>query len=392
MVSRRRLILACSLTGAGALAGRVARGAGPLSPAAKLPTLDLLDLPAPTTAHGERKLLLDVPPGGPGLVAVGAFGLLLSSADGGRSWQQLPSPTAVMLTSVTFVDANHGWAVGHDGIIIATTDGGRRWTRQFDGRRANAAMLQAAQAESERTAALTKQDDATRQRQDRAADALSAAQAAVAAGPSQPFFAVRFTDAQRGYAAGAFGQLFATDDGGANWRYIGDRLGNPEGLHLNSISIGPSGSLYLAAEAGTVFISRDQGDSWTRASVGYDGHLYGALELATPDGGGALLAYGFKGHLFRSTDQGASWVRPVRLSQKTIVQGMARGATALLLSESGQLFTSHDGAGHFSAVLARLPLPRCAGFCLERDALVGVGTGGVALLPATALTTLESGT
>lgn len=391
MVQRRRAPLArLAMRGVAALA--LAWPATQAAPqAGQLATLDLLDLPAAVTAHGQRKLLLDVAPGGPGWVAVGAAGLLLGSADQGKTWTQQPSPTSVLLTSVTFVNANTGWAVGHDGVIIATTDSGRHWVRQFDGRRANEAMLRAAQAESDRAAALPGDDEATRQRRDRAADALSAAQAAIEAGPSQPLFNVRFSDAQRGYVVGAFGQLFTTEDGGANWRYIGDRLGNPEGLHLNSLTIATDGAIYIAAEAGTVFISRDQGKSWTRASVGYDGHLFGVLALHDKDGSESLLAYGFKGHLFRSRDQGATWTQPIRPAQKTIVQGMVRNGAALLLTEDGQLLESRDGGEHFRFIGTRMPLTKCSSFSLQGDTLIGVGQGGLSVLPVVALTKTESG-
>src|SRR5436190_9106485 len=34
------------------------------------------------------------------------------------------------LTSITFVDADNGWAVGDRGVIWHTIDGGRNWQRQ----------------------------------------------------------------------------------------------------------------------------------------------------------------------------------------------------------------------------------------------------------------------
>ncbi|TAK84484.1 MAG: glycosyl hydrolase, partial [Aquabacterium sp.] len=137
------------------LAGVWAAGGGD-----KLKTLDLLDLPGPATSRGAHKLLLDVGAGGPGLVAVGEMGLMLASADQGRTWTQQPSPSSVMYTGVSFVDARTGWAVGHDGVIVATTDGGRSWKRQFDGRKANEAVLAAARAHLERLNAQAGNDEA----------------------------------------------------------------------------------------------------------------------------------------------------------------------------------------------------------------------------------------
>lgn len=338
-------------------------------------SIDLLELPAPATRHGERKLLVDVAGGGPGLVAVGEFGLLLGSSDQGRSWRQLASPTAVMLTGVHFVDVLHGWAVGHDGVVLSTTDGGATWQRRFDGRQANDAMLRAAKGMAEKAEAA--KGDAAQAQRDRAADALAAAEDAVKAGPSRPLLSVRFIDARRGFVAGAFGQLFATPDGGASWQYLGDRLDNPEGLHLNSLSVTPQGELFIAAEMGQVFRSTDQGASWQRADTGYNGHLYGVLALPAREGAGTLLAYGFNGHLFRSRDRGVTWMALPAPGPKTLVQGAVRGGAALLLAEDGRLFASRDEGEHFTPVGDRLAQRRLAGFAMVGDTLVAVGEGGV---------------
>jgi photosystem II stability/assembly factor-like uncharacterized protein len=68
--------------------------------------------------------------------AVGDRGVIWHTADGGRNWQLQPSPTACRLESVTFIDSLHGWAAGGwthpythhtSGIILRTRDGGRSW-------------------------------------------------------------------------------------------------------------------------------------------------------------------------------------------------------------------------------------------------------------------------
>lgn len=70
---------------------------------------------------------------------VGAGGLILHTADGGATWNRQASGVAARLRSVSFVDRNHGWAVGgvHDsyshrgrGFVLHTTDGGVTWRRE----------------------------------------------------------------------------------------------------------------------------------------------------------------------------------------------------------------------------------------------------------------------
>jgi photosystem II stability/assembly factor-like uncharacterized protein len=336
--------------------------------------IDLLTQPAPATVHGARKLLTDIAQAGNRLVAVGEAGLALFSDDEGKTWRQAPTPTSVMLTSVSFATDKAGWAVGHDGVILATRDGGNTWQRQLDGRQADPLILTAAKAQLDKLPPGNAEDPSPQRLQ--AEDAVAAAEAAIAAGPSRPLLAVRFFDADRGVAAGAFGQLFQTTDGGKQWAYIGNRLDNPEGLHLNGLTLTRDGQILIAAENGTVFASPDQGRTWTRSATGYNGYLYGVLALP----GSGLTAYGFNGHVFRSVDGGTNW-KPVNShSARAIVAAEAIPGGALLLNEEGQVLVSRDEGVTFKPLGQRLPVKRLSSVALlKHNALVTVGLGGVAV-------------
>ncbi len=58
---------------------------------------------------------------------------LLRSADHGQSWQLVPTGHTLPLHNLTFVDAERGWAVGPLGTILSTHDGGTTWQRQHSG-------------------------------------------------------------------------------------------------------------------------------------------------------------------------------------------------------------------------------------------------------------------
>jgi photosystem II stability/assembly factor-like uncharacterized protein len=58
---------------------------------------------------------------------VGEFGIIMASADGGRTWQQQHTPVESTLCGVRFLDTTRGFAVGIDSTILATTDGGATW-------------------------------------------------------------------------------------------------------------------------------------------------------------------------------------------------------------------------------------------------------------------------
>jgi photosystem II stability/assembly factor-like uncharacterized protein len=350
------------------------------TPAGNQPSgnFDFVTLAAPTTARPGARNLLAIAWAGRRLVAVGEFGLISVSDDGGRTWRQAPSPTSIMLTSVAFADDQRGWAAGHDGVVLSTADGGLTWQRRLDGGVINAQMLAVAKATLQRVEA---EDDSTPtgdRRRELADERLADAEAAVKAGPSRPLLGLQLQTAERGFAVGAFGQLLHTEDGGQSFRYVGERLPNPEGLHLNGIAAGPSGHLWIAGEAGSIFHSPDGGLRWTRSDTGYNGHLYGVLPLSES----VVLAYGFRGHIFRSGDSGASWARVVSPSARPIMQAAALGGQRVLLAtQDGELLLSQDQGRSF-AMLPRPHVARITGFVVHPsfDTITAVGPQGAATL------------
>lgn len=60
--------------------------------------------------------------------AVGEYGTVVKTTDGGATWQKQHSGTEHSLTDVDFLNETFGFAVGLDGTIIRTTDGGTTWS------------------------------------------------------------------------------------------------------------------------------------------------------------------------------------------------------------------------------------------------------------------------
>jgi photosystem II stability/assembly factor-like uncharacterized protein len=74
--------------------------------------------------------------------------VVFHSPDFGRTWETLPTGRNVPFNGLTFVDDANGWAVGAFGAIFATTDGGRSWARQRSGGERVAVMGMFADAET----------------------------------------------------------------------------------------------------------------------------------------------------------------------------------------------------------------------------------------------------
>ena len=65
--------------------------------------------------------------------AVGDFGTILRTTNGGIDWVPQTSGTMKTLYGVSFTDANNGtvgFELGGTGIILRTTDGGNNWIEQ----------------------------------------------------------------------------------------------------------------------------------------------------------------------------------------------------------------------------------------------------------------------
>ncbi|QBR03982.1 WD40/YVTN/BNR-like repeat-containing protein [Paraburkholderia pallida] len=88
-------------------------------------------MPAHAWTDPTHRMLLDATRACKRIVAVGEHGLVLLSDDDGNTYRQARQvPVSATLSAVTFSDAQHGWAVGQWGVILATSDGGETWSRQ----------------------------------------------------------------------------------------------------------------------------------------------------------------------------------------------------------------------------------------------------------------------
>jgi len=62
--------------------------------------------------------------------AVGNFGAIVHTTDGGENWSLQASGTNKDLNCVCFTDTSTGWTCGSQGTILKTTDGGNSWSPQ----------------------------------------------------------------------------------------------------------------------------------------------------------------------------------------------------------------------------------------------------------------------
>lgn len=279
----------------------VAEGA---NPAAGTHAAQLEEMPAVRVPWASSEMMLAATNAGGRLVAVGDHGVVLLSDDGGTNYRQARSvPTRATLTAVSFADARNGWAVGQWGVILRTRDGGETWELQ---------------------------------RSDTSVD--------------QPLFTVHFSDGEHGVAAGLWSLLLVTADGGRHWQ-VQKLPAPPEGgtadRNLFSIFASPGGTLFIAAEKGTVLRSTDQGATWQYINTGYKGSLWTGCALRD----GTLLVAGLRGTVYRSTDDGQSWQSVASGTKSSITGVVEYRGKVMAVGLDGVELTSSDEGRSFSVTV-----------------------------------------
>lgn len=308
---------------------------------------DFAFLPALTFDEPTSMQLLDITRAGDRLVAAGERGVIILSDDHGASWRQVPVPVSVTLTALHFPQPELGWAVGHGGTILHSSDGGETWSLQFDGNDANRQYLAwSKQRVGRLEQALAEVEDEARLEEleldlEDARFAVEDATDAIDIGPADPFLDVRFLDASSGFAVGAYGMLYRTDNGGSDWNIAIAGIDNPYRYHYYALAVDAEGRLYLSGEAGLLYYSSDSGGSWERVDDLYDGSLFGIAAHA-----GQLYTYGLRGHVFRSMDGGVSWEEFDNSERYSLYGGTLLADGHILMVGSGGLVlaTSEGGA------------------------------------------------
>lgn len=234
-------------------------------------------------------------------------------------------------------------AVGDHGVVLLSDDGGKNH-RQARSVPIDAALTSVSFVNEKlgwaagHWGAVLRTDDGgetwTRQRLDTTQD--------------RPLFAIHFFDANQGVAVGLWSLVLVTDDGGKSWKTV--ELLPPEGarkadLNLLGLFVDRMGRLFAAGEKGMVLRSDDRGRQWTYLATGYKGSFW--TGLVAPDG--ALLAAGLRGSLYRSTDDGKSWTRIDTRSKSSITALAQVGDEIVGVGLDGLVLRSADGGGSFKA-------------------------------------------
>jgi len=296
--------------------------------------------------------------------AVGNFGSIYVTKDGGKSWQARSSNTKQPLFSVDFADERTGWIVGKSGLILRTTDGGETWTRQ---------------------------------------------QSPIA--PAKHLFKVAAIDPQTAWAVGDWGAVVQTRDGGATWtnRSLGalpvERIESPDRMVqtitddviLNDVEFLDAQHGFIVGEFGTLLATSDGGDHWRQVAMPTEKTLFG-MHWRSPEEGWVV---GIDGIILYTQDGGRTWTTQNGLTATgaiedvSFVDAMANpglyavsveGRRGVVVGDAGAFFVSDDG-GH---TWTRRALPEEHRLTWMRDASVAA-SGRAFLVGAAGFTAAAEG-
>jgi len=167
----------------------------------------------------------------------------------------------------------------------------------------------------------------------------------------QPLFSIWFKDNRVGYAAGLWSLVLRTEDGGKTWTEA--EIPPPAGSsradrNLFRLFADERGNLFAAAERGVVYKSSDDGLTWRAVETGSKGTFWAGIALK----GGVLLVGGLQGPIYRSTDEGETWAE-IQTGTKSSITAIRQfpdlGVVAVGLD--GVVLHSSDGGVSFRAAV-----------------------------------------
>lgn len=289
----------------------------------------LQPVPAVAVSYATAATILDATWAGNRLVAVGDHGEVLLSDDQGKNYRQAHSvPLSTPLTGASFVNARQGWAVGHWGAILVTTDGGESWQIQRMATDVDRPLFAVHFFNAQQGVAvglwslvLTTDDGG-----------ITWSEQKLAPPPGSKRADLNLMGLFSGgldtlYATAEHGQLLSSADRGKTWRYIDTDYSGT----LWSGAVLADGRLLVGGQRGTLMYGSALGQNWQRVPLESKGSV-----TAIVASGEQVMAVGLDGLVVHSTDGGHSF------QEQRVAEG-APLTTVALTSDGGVALFSQRG-------------------------------------------------
>ncbi|MGA2625367.1 MAG: YCF48-related protein [Bacteroidota bacterium] len=237
------------------------------------------------------------------LFAVGDRGTLMVSTNGGSTWLAQNSHIRQKLSAVDFWSPSQGAAVGDSGVIATTFDGGNTWFLAGNG------------------------------------------------GEPVPLRAVKFLDSLDAVAAGDKGTVLKTVDGGYYWQQTAPQFGTS--INFASLCVSDSNRLWAvgsdALNAGRIFTSTDQGNSWIETPIQPAPRLNSVFFQRWNEG----WAAGDSGKILRTTNMGHTWrLLPSPVTDDFYAVHFVNDSLGWVAGDGGTILRTTDGGFSWARLLS----------------------------------------
>ncbi len=234
--------------------------------------------------------------------AVGDFGYIYHSSDGGMTWARQKSPHTspfIYATSVLFHNSRNGFVTTSDGFVLATSDGGKNW--KVSARRVQGINALASFQGKNRFWAFGADGTALR------TDDFGATWKVLSKSIREHLLAVSFVSPNFGWAVGTNATILRTGNGGLSW--IQCKSPVPSNITLRGVFFVHASRGWVVGDRGKILTTDDGGQTWSVQESGTAENLGAVYFIDTQRGwvGGANRT------LLRTEDGGANW-KPVSIT------------------------------------------------------------------------------
>lgn len=303
--------------------------------------------------------------------AVGDWGTLLKSVDGGIHWSSLNSPGNYRFMSVWFSDPLHGWVTGANlywlgtgSAIFHTNDGGLTWQCQYNNISKDLIYDITftdplhGYAAGDRFIAVTH----------------DGGQNWLTQNIDHSLIAIDFANDSTGWASGPFGVIYKTTDYGETWV----KQPSTSTALINSICFLNDSVGMMVGNGGRVLQTNNAGNTWTWFSIPGGLSLQDVVLLNDTT---AIVVGGYYSTVcLKTTDNGATWIS-VDVPTSAPLNGICfiDQTTGWCVGDDGKILVTGDGGESWEAQSRHLTQE-----WLKRvqfvDSLTGWTVGGNAIL------------
>ena len=235
----------------------------------------------------------------------GSRNTLLATDDGGDNWYPQTSPTSSNYGGIHFVDADNGWAVGTNGRIVHTTDGGGHWENLP---KASSYYLNTVFFTDANTGWVAggKPRSFTSPRAIimHTTDGGSSWTFQLSRSDVTPLIDLNFVDPSHGWAVGDAGWVYATVNGGASWALQSTGVT----ASLKGVWFVDRDHGWAVGTNGTVIHTSNGGLTWTVQDTGVgSGYTFSAVRFVSTSEGWISGGSGTTGAILHTENGGATW-------------------------------------------------------------------------------------